>query len=101
MTADAGLQVTRMDDVEETAVYLGGLTGLTNATSALKWRKEITHGILPTVEVLTLGEISEQLSRCGSVLITVVQTFPTTSTIYQYGNYGAYWCTLGDIIGYA
>ena len=94
-------EVNKFDGVNDTAVYLGGLSNLQKITQNVKWHKDTEHegeyGML--VEHSTLHEISEQFKES---MITVIVNGPMRTKVFQYGNYpGKGWIYLGNIQGYA
>jgi len=94
-------EVNRFDGIDDTAVYLGGLSNLQKITQNVKWHKDTEHegeyGMV--VEYSTLHEISEQFKES---MITVIVNGPMRTKVFQYGNYpGAGWIYLGNIQGYA
>ena len=96
------LEIFEFDGVCAAGVYVGMLTQLKCVTHKLVWRQDDSFAdeFSAGVNVLTLAEISEQLSRYG--LITVIVNGPMSGAIYQSGNYsGADWYQIGELDGYA
>lgn len=94
-------ELIRFDGVDVVQVYTGGMTHLEKAD--LKWRdggQELSRLFGFKAEILTLGEIEEQLG--DRHLITIVIEGPLSGEIWQYGNYtDDTWYKIGTLRGYA
>lgn len=91
-------EVCKYDRVEETGIYVGGLSGLRMVD--VEWRTVFVDGIDEEFQVLTLDEIASQLRDAW--LITVIINGPFSGKIYQYGNYSdGEWWEIGSTGGYA
>lgn len=96
------LSVIRSDDVTMSGVYLGGLADLSNITDKIEW-KMITdeeNSTMGHIEKATLKEIADQFGGGGQNMITVIVDHPKDTEVYQYGNYGDSWFSLGNLAGY-
>lgn len=96
-------KVVVMDNnIDDFAIYLGGLTRLKDITKEFVYDSEMINGYL--MESITLGEIREQAESIGykDKLITVISNAPLEGAIYQLNNYlNGKWYKIGDTIGYA
>lgn len=91
----------RFDGDSATAVYAGGLTGLTNVSDELEWTKDEAVKEFGLEECISLKEIAEQLKDKHTV-ITVVHEGSMYGSVLQWGNYSdKKWYLIGDLIGYA
>lgn len=95
------IKLIRFDGNTEVTVYTGGLSNLKIAD--IKWKKEINEiskiFCFDYIETITLKEIVNQLGK--KEIITLIINGPFESEIWQYGNYGDVWVSLGSIQGYA
>lgn len=95
------IELIRFDEVNEVAVYVGGLTNL--AQVDIKWREEYGEisdkAYLTYVEKLKLSEITEQLKDYSMITIIIDKQY--SCEIWQYGNHGKYWWRIGEICKYA
>lgn len=94
-------ELIHFDGNTEVTVFTGGLSDLKIAD--IKWKKEVNEiskiFCFDYIETITLKEIVNQLGKKD--LITIIINGPLESEIWQYGNYGAIWVSLGSIQGYA